>query len=50
MISTQDANGAVWRGMAMFSCATEAESGVIRAVIDSIAEAAAPCTLAGGGS
>jgi hypothetical protein len=49
MISTQDANGAVWRGMALFSCATEAESGLLRAVIDSVAQSSAPCTLAGGG-
>ena len=40
---------AVWRGMALFSCATEAESGLLRKVIDSVAQASAPCTLAGGG-
>ena len=43
MISTQDANGAVWRGMAVFSCSTFAQPGAAAQVLEEIVGRPSAC-------
>lgn len=43
MISTQDAQGAVWRGMALFSCSTFAQPGPPAALVEAVAGKPSQC-------
>lgn len=43
MISTQDAHGAVWRGLALMSCASFGQTGVTGAALDALFGTASGC-------
>lgn len=43
MISTQDANGAVWRGMALFSCASLSQAGPAGQLLDALIGTGSTC-------
>lgn len=43
MISTQDAHGAVWRGMALFSCSSVAQAGAAGQLLDAVIGTSATC-------